>query len=159
MGKPVMTTTYRDRHHRRRVVVCDKKTPLASPNEHHSNSVGVYPPAEASIAVHTSARMRKSRSILVLLVLLGFGVSLAVPEEDAPETPYDESETLPYESTPLFSIAHPQPSGQIAKGELNCGSPFRFDLAAKCRNRSHENYRESYCVPSSLTIISHSLRC
>ena len=103
--------------------------------------------------------MRKSRSILVLLVLLGFGVSLAVPEEDAPETPYDESETLPYESTPLFSIAHPQPSGQIAKGELNCGSPFRFDLAAKCRNRSHENYRESYCVPSSLTIISHSLRC
>jgi hypothetical protein len=40
-------------------------------------------------------------------VLLGFGVSLAVPAEDVPETPYDESEALPYEGTPVFSSLVP----------------------------------------------------
>lgn len=49
--------------------------------------------------------MRRRSSILILFALLGFGVSLAVPPEDLPETAYDESEALPYEGTPLFSIA------------------------------------------------------
>ena len=48
--------------------------------------------------------MRRHWSVLILFVLLGFGVSLAVPAEDVPETAYDESEALPYEGTPLFSI-------------------------------------------------------
>ena len=48
--------------------------------------------------------MRRPCSILVLCVLLGFGVSLAVSAEDVLETAYDESEGLPYEGTPLFSI-------------------------------------------------------
>jgi hypothetical protein len=48
--------------------------------------------------------MRRPCSILILFVLLGFGVSLAVPAEDVPETAYDESEILPYESTPPVSI-------------------------------------------------------
>jgi len=103
--------------------------------------------------------MRKPRSVLVLLLLLVFGVSVVLPAEDVPETPYDESEALPYARTPLFSIALPQPSGRIAKAELSCDSAFRFNPSARCRNRSHENYPESYCVPFSLTIIDHSLRC
>ncbi len=48
--------------------------------------------------------MRRRCSILVVLVLLVFGASLVVPAEDVPETAYDESEALPYEGTPLFSI-------------------------------------------------------
>jgi hypothetical protein len=48
--------------------------------------------------------MRRPCFILILFVLLGFGLSLAVPAEDVPETAYDESETLPYESTPPVSI-------------------------------------------------------
>lgn len=48
--------------------------------------------------------MRRRYSILVVCILLGFGVSLAIPAEDVPETGYDESEVLPYEDTPLFSI-------------------------------------------------------
>ncbi len=52
--------------------------------------------------------MRKPRSVLVLLLLLVFGVFVVVPAEDIPETLHDESETLPYESTPLFTIALPQ---------------------------------------------------
>ena len=47
--------------------------------------------------------MDKSRSLLILVVLVGFGVSQAVPAEDLPETAYDESEALPYECTPLVS--------------------------------------------------------
>jgi len=51
--------------------------------------------------------MRTLWSVLVLCVLLGFSVSLAVPAEDVLETAYDESEGLPYEGTPLFSIVVP----------------------------------------------------
>ena len=51
--------------------------------------------------------MRRRCSILVLCVLLGFGVSLAVPAEDVTETAFDESEGLPYEGTPLFSVVVP----------------------------------------------------
>lgn len=52
--------------------------------------------------------MRKRRSAFVFLVLLDLGVSADVPSENMPETAYDESETLPCESTPLFSIVGPQ---------------------------------------------------
>lgn len=103
--------------------------------------------------------MRKRRSVLVLLLLLVFGVSVVLPAEDVPETPYDESEALPYAGTPLFSIALPQPSGRTVKAELSCGSPFRFKPLAKFLACSRENYAESYCVPVSLTIINPSLRC
>ena len=57
--------------------------------------------------------MKRPCSIFVLLVLLVFGVSLAVPAEDVPETPYDESEALPYEGTPLFSIVAPLGAARI----------------------------------------------
>jgi len=103
--------------------------------------------------------MRKQRFFLIFLVVLGFGVSLAVPAEDDPETSYDESEALPYEGTPLFSITLPQASARIARDESGCGSPFRFKPSAERRKCSRENYTESYCVPVSLTIINHSLRC
>ena len=63
--------------------------------------------------------MRRPCSILVLCVLLGFGVSLAVPAEDVPETSYDESEAVPYESTPVFSIVAPQAAAQIAQSALS----------------------------------------
>jgi len=51
--------------------------------------------------------MRRPCFILILFVLLSFGVSLAIPAEDMPETAYDESEALPYEGTPLFSSVVP----------------------------------------------------
>lgn len=47
--------------------------------------------------------MRKPRSAVLFFVLLVFGLSLAVPAEDVPETAYDESGASPYLSTPLFS--------------------------------------------------------
>ena len=57
--------------------------------------------------------MKRAYSILVLFLLLAFGASLAVPAEDVPETAYDESEALPYEGTPVFSIAAPLVAARI----------------------------------------------
>ncbi len=93
--------------------------------------------------------MKKPRSALVLLLLLVFGVSLAVPE-DVPETAYDESETLPCEGSPVFSIVRPQASARIAKAELSGSLPSIF--STKPGKRFH-------CVAVSLTILRHSLRC
>lgn len=49
--------------------------------------------------------MRKSRSGLVLSVLLVFGLVLAFAPEDLLETAYDESETQPYLGMPVFAGA------------------------------------------------------
>ena len=56
--------------------------------------------------------MTKSRPALVLLIAVVLGVSVAVPAEDVPETAYDESESLPYESTSVFSSAVPKAVAQ-----------------------------------------------
>jgi|SRR5580692_8354624 hypothetical protein len=41
--------------------------------------------------------MRRIHATVVLTVLLAFGLSVAIPMEDLPETSYDESEPAPYE--------------------------------------------------------------
>jgi hypothetical protein len=48
--------------------------------------------------------MKVSLLALLLLAALVFGLSLAIPAEDNAETPYDESEELPYDCAPPFSI-------------------------------------------------------
>jgi hypothetical protein len=103
--------------------------------------------------------MRRRCSILVLFMLLGFGVSLAVPAEDVPETAYDESEALPYEGTPLFSSVVPQASARIAKTELSRDFLLDLNSLTKRCQRPRQNNVRSHCVPGSLTILNHSLRC
>jgi hypothetical protein len=49
----------------------------------------------------------KPRFAIVVLMVLTLGLSVGFAAEDVPETAYDESETAPYEGTPLFSIATP----------------------------------------------------
>ena len=102
--------------------------------------------------------MRKPRPALVLLLLLGFGVSLAVPVEDVPETAYDESEGLPYEGTPLFSIVAQKASDRTTKAELRSGPLFCFNSSTKRGQRRRKDSTRSHCVPVSLTILNHSLR-
>ena len=103
--------------------------------------------------------MRRPSSILALFLLLAFGAFLAVPAEDIPETPYDESEGLPRESTPLFSGVVPQASARIAKAEANWNSLFRFGSLAKRSKRRCESDAGARWVPDHLTILNHSLRC
>ena len=57
--------------------------------------------------------MRNSLSFLVLLFTSIFGVSLLLPAQDILETPYDESESLPLENTPVFSIQSPSFTGTV----------------------------------------------
>jgi hypothetical protein len=103
--------------------------------------------------------MRKPRSLLILFVLLGFCASLGFPAKDVLESVYDESEAVPYENTPLLSTVVRQASARIAKAELSFDSLLRFNsLTERCRRRRENNPR-SHCVPDSLTIINHSLRC
>jgi hypothetical protein len=103
--------------------------------------------------------MRKPCFILIIFVLLAFGGSLAVPAEDVPETAYDESETLPYNGTPLFSIAAPQTSSRIAKAELRCGFLFRSaSLMKRCKLRRKNNALPGR-VPDFVTVLNHSFRC
>ena len=83
--------------------------------------------------------MRRASYILVLFVLLAFGLPLAVPAEDVPETGYDESEAAPYEVTPLFSIVVSKLSARTTQTVLNSlhqklGVPSSFSSA-----RVHEN--------------------
>jgi hypothetical protein len=61
----------------------------------------------------------KSRFALVFLMLLSLGLGLSFPAEDIPETPYDESESVPYEVTPLFLIAKPSVAARTTQAPLS----------------------------------------
>ena len=58
-------------------------------------------------------------AIVFFLMVLALSLPLAVPSEDIAETPYDESETLPYEVTPLASIAVPSMATRTAQEGLS----------------------------------------
>jgi hypothetical protein len=88
--------------------------------------------------------MRRVQFTIILLVSLTVGLSLAVPPEDVPETVYDESETLPYKSSPRVSIVVPlgaarttQVAPSSSHHKLVAPSPFlsahaRLSLALLC---------------------------
>jgi hypothetical protein len=68
---------------------------------------------------------------VVFLMILTFGLFVAFPAEDLPETAYDESEAPPYEVIPLFSIAVPPVAAQITQRllsslHLEAGAPSLF---------------------------------
>jgi hypothetical protein len=103
--------------------------------------------------------MTQSRSLLVLLVALAFSVSFAVPVADDPETPYDESESLPYESSPAVSVAEPE-----AAAPALVGQPRVVRLPRGCPRRTSGlrlGHRTGWAYPicNSLTILDLTLRC
>ena len=102
--------------------------------------------------------MRTSRCLLVLLVALAFGLSFAIPAEDMPETAYDESEALPYEATPLFSIVL-QESART-QSVLTSASPLHFSpLLRRAEIQAEWSERAEPQLSVSVTILDHSLRC
>jgi hypothetical protein len=97
----------------------------------------------------------------VLLVALVLGLSSAIPAKDVPETPYDESESLPYDSTPLFSIESLQQAAGTNQAVVNL-DPSPFNPASPTTgNKIRASLREKTVHPFSdtLTIRHHSLRC
>ena len=88
--------------------------------------------------------MRRPCSILVFCLLLSFSVSLVVPAEDVPETAYDESESLPYEGTPLFSIVVPLAAARTTQAVPNSlrhklGAPSPFPSAHVRGTHAHRS--------------------
>ncbi len=74
--------------------------------------------------------MRKLGSALLFFVLLVLGLSLIALTEDLPETAYDESEPLPYDSDPSISNLMPQEAASATQAErvARCrqlAAPFR----------------------------------
>jgi hypothetical protein len=103
--------------------------------------------------------MSKLRCILVMLAAFALSLSFVVPANDPPETPYDESEALPYESTPLFSITL-----QESAGVLQSALTLAFPLHSHPRARRDETVTEQlvrtpHPICGSVTILDHSLRC
>lgn len=93
---------------------------------------------------------------LVLLAAFSLSLSFAVPVEDVPETAYDESEAVPYESTPLFSTELRQASRALRFSPI-----LPFDLRPAF---SHDAVRAgweltAHPIPGSLIILVHALRC
>lgn len=102
--------------------------------------------------------MRVLGSALVLLATFALSLSFADPTEDVPETPYDESELLPYEITPPLSgdlvqesvpVLHVVP---IIPSHLFSTPRRGLDGAEWRKLRAHR-------TSDSLVILDHSLRC
>jgi hypothetical protein len=104
--------------------------------------------------------MRTNHSFLDLVAVLVLCLPTAAIMPDDPDTPYDESETLPYEQASLpvssfgpfqESAAEPQPrSGIISDGRSFIGLLPGF--------RVHRE-RQGQIIHTSLIILDRSLRC
>ena len=102
--------------------------------------------------------MTRLHFCVVLFVASVLGLSLMVPAEDVPETAYDESEALLYESTPSFSFAGAMPIGEEATLRWHAFRPGRAAFAQS----THGSARKSGSSPRLsrlLTILDHSFRC
>jgi len=102
--------------------------------------------------------MRKLRCILVVLAAFALSLSFAVPVEDDPETAYDESESLPYEMTPLLSgniVQESAPAPQI----MPIGRSDSLTMPRQALGRAGCRELAAHHRPNSLIILDHTLRC
>jgi hypothetical protein len=98
--------------------------------------------------------MRFLHHTLILFAALGLALSSALPADDVSETPYDESEARPYESTPLFSIATQEPARVFGSGLILTFSAVKCAkvLVMQSAHTPHLTFR-------SLIILDHAFRC
>jgi len=94
--------------------------------------------------------MRKLHCVLALLVAMVFGLSLAVPAEDIPDTAYDESESMPYMSALSLSLVLQESTRALRilpVGRSNSRLVLKESGSAVCP------------ICESLNILVHSIRC
>jgi hypothetical protein len=103
--------------------------------------------------------MPQSRSGLVLLIALVLSVSFAVPAERVAETAYDESESMPYETSGVFFIPVPENVSELsadpAAASLSCVACLRR-LVPELLD---QGIGSAHPICDSLTILDHLLRC
>jgi hypothetical protein len=104
-------------------------------------------------------RNTNTRPAIVFLVILTLGLSFAVVPGNVPETAFDESEALPYESSPLFSIVVPQVAARITQQGVSSLHlrPVAPSLFAAARDRDTDASRSAE-ARVSLTLVC-TLRC
>ena|SRR5215469_6973503 len=99
--------------------------------------------------------MRVLRVAVVLFAALTLSLSFTVPAEDVPETAQDESESLPYETTPLFSghlVEESAPALPVAPIGRSDSPPAPRHVVVRAELAGHRDR-------GSLPILNHSLRC
>jgi len=99
--------------------------------------------------------MRVVSFALVLLAVFALSLSFAVPVEDVSDTAYDESEMLPYERTPRFSVMQPQQSVSAPTSDL----PLQFQREPNRGMLVDRAQCGARRLGDSLPIVNHSLRC
>ena len=91
----------------------------------------------------------------MLLVAVLLGVGLVVSAEDLPETPYDESETLPFECAPMSAFVRMPLSSSLTV--MSCASVSEV-VVASSKAAPGNDLPPSDAV-ASLTILDHVFRC
>ena len=103
--------------------------------------------------------MSQLHRILVVLAALTLCLSFAVPAEDDPETFYDESESVPYESTPLFSVMLQDSARDLQSVLISALLPRVNPTARRDEVLAEQWARTPHPTYRSVTILDHSLRC
>lgn len=104
--------------------------------------------------------MKTLGPLLVLLTAVVLCLSSAVEKPDIPDTPYDESQPLPYESVSQFPVGFVDAHRQVPKASPVSTVPQR---GKSCSSREVDSLNrpewsgETVCTP--LVIRKHSLRC
>jgi hypothetical protein len=95
---------------------------------------------------------------IVFAMILFIGLTPGLPAEDVVETDYDESEILPYEDTPLFSIGVPPVATLTTQQVLSSlhpksGAPFWFAAARVRDTNAHQSAAARVSVKLLCTLL------
>ena len=90
---------------------------------------------------------------VVFLMILTFGLFVAFPAEDLPETAYDESEAPPYEVVSLFSIAVPLVAARTTQRALSSLHLKPGALSLFVSARVHDTDAKSADARPSFTLL------
>ena len=87
-------------------------------------------------------------------MMFALGLSLGLIAEDVLEVAYNESEAVPYETTPSFSIV----AGPVSPSTPQV-MPKSDSLRKRCEGRAEHSAWSARSICNSLNILDHSLRC
>ena len=91
---------------------------------------------------------------VVFLMIFAFGLFVAFPAEDFPETAYDESEApTPFEAVPLFSIAVPRAAARTTQRVLSSLHLKPGALSLFVSARVHDTDAKSADARPSFTLL------
>jgi hypothetical protein len=103
--------------------------------------------------------MRTLQSAFIVFALVLAVLSFALPTEDVPETAYDESESLPYESSGVFSLVVHETVAEPSVDPPHVSVLRGACLTRLCTKCLSQRTGSAYPICDSLTILDHSLRC